>query len=114
MRHEGHRRYFTEADFIDIQIIVALRNKGLSLQSVRKIIKGLRRLVSRDSRYAELSNYLLVTNGKTARITTNLDVADACKSFPSMVIVIQLPGTANGRGGSQKVPAGSKAKSRKI
>ena len=42
-RHAGHRRYYTREDVIALWAVKQLRARGLSLQSVRKVLRQMRK-----------------------------------------------------------------------
>ena len=70
---EGHRRVYSFADFTELAVICELRNKGFSLQRVRKVVRFLQRELGK--RLAETvggsSNYHLLTDGRTLYLETS-------------------------------------------
>lgn len=110
VRHEGHRRFYTETDRTAVHLIVRLRAKQISIQAIRKVLRPamlrLDQIIGSDS--------FLVTDGRQAKVVDAVMLPEVCDRFSSKVAVIAVQGTSNGHGRSQKVPAGSKAKSRKI
>jgi len=70
---EGHRRVYSFADLTDLAVICELRNKGFSLQRVRKVVRFLQKEFGK--RLAETvggsSNYHLLTDGRTLYLETS-------------------------------------------
>lgn len=46
-RHEGHRRIYIADEVLEIAVLAELRRKGLSLQQIRRILRYMRRELSR-------------------------------------------------------------------
>lgn len=109
VRHEGHKRFYTAEDRAMVDIIVRLRDKGLSLKPIRKVLRAI------TVRLREVGpDHFLVTNGDHARIVDAILLPEVCAAFRSKVAVVPVHGTANGNGGSPKVPAGRKAKAGRV
>jgi DNA-binding transcriptional MerR regulator len=126
-RHDGHARFYTEAQTQEARLAVALKVKGMSLQLVRKVFRQLETLQAANKGFREIQKTgrrpghlildnpraYLITNGKRTSIVQDAPTAlGEAELLSSMVAVIQLPGTANGNGSSPKVPAGSKTKTK--
>jgi DNA-binding transcriptional MerR regulator len=64
--HQGHRRRYSLEELIEVSIIAELRNKGFSLQKIRKVLRFLHRELGR--RLADVlrpaSEYHLLTDGR--------------------------------------------------
>ncbi len=64
--HQGHRRRYRLEELIEVSIIAELRNKGFSLQKIRKVLRFLHRELGR--RLADVlkpsSEYHLLTDGR--------------------------------------------------
>lgn len=64
--HLGHRRRYRLEELIEVLVIAELRNKGLSLQKIRKVLRFLHRELGR--RLSDLlrptSDYHLLTDGR--------------------------------------------------
>lgn len=68
-RKQGHRRQYSFRQVLEILIAGELRHKGLSLQKVRRILRQLRRQLSRveDSRW-EHPSWFLLTDGQAVHL----------------------------------------------
>jgi DNA-binding transcriptional MerR regulator len=70
---EGHRRLYSMNHLTEVAVICELRRKGLSLQSVRKVMRFLDRELGKD--LAEIvssdSDYHLLTDGKRLYLETS-------------------------------------------
>jgi DNA-binding transcriptional MerR regulator len=70
---EGHRRLYSMEDLAEVAVICELRQRGFSLQRVRKVMRFLQREFSK--RLAETvsgaSEYHLLTDGKTLYLETS-------------------------------------------
>lgn len=64
--HQGHRRRYRLEELIEVSIIAELRNKGFSLQKIRKVLRFLHRELGR--RLVDVlrpaSEYHLLTDGR--------------------------------------------------
>lgn len=64
--HQGHRRRYRLEELIEITVIAELRNKGFSLQKIRKVLRFLHRELGR--RLVDVlkptSEYHLLTDGR--------------------------------------------------
>ncbi len=56
-RHEGHRRIYQKPDVIEIAVISQLREKGFSLQKIRRVIRTVQKEIHR---FTDLEAELLV------------------------------------------------------
>ena len=74
-RIEGHRRVYITEQVLEILTVAALRRKGLSLQSVRKVLRLLRReLVQHlSSLVAGESKVYLITDGNSVVVDDHPD-----------------------------------------
>jgi DNA-binding transcriptional MerR regulator len=70
---EGHRRLYSMNHLTEVAVICELRRKGLSLQSVRKVMRFLDRELGKD--LAEIvsgdSDYHLLTDGRRLYLETS-------------------------------------------
>jgi DNA-binding transcriptional MerR regulator len=82
-RQEGHRRIYSGFDIIYVMIVAELRRKGLSLQRIRRIIKGLRKTA------LPKDGFLLIGH-RAAIFQTKEQVIDAAKSSHGPVLLVSL------------------------
>src|SRR5262245_40326955 len=80
---QGHRRLYTVEDLTEIAVICQLRERGFSLQRVRKVIKFLQ--TEFDKRLAETvhkgSEYHLLTDGHNLYLETSVrQIVDILKN----------------------------------
>ena len=66
----GHRRY-TFPDVVAAKTIIALRQKGCSLQQIRKAVEHLRKRYPTDVRPEVLASLTLLTDGRTVYMLTD-------------------------------------------
>jgi DNA-binding transcriptional MerR regulator len=66
--HEHHRRLYTEADVRLISVVAEFKRKGLSLQSMRSVIRRLKRTRLPDKGY-------VLTDGTTVKFAQSADQA---------------------------------------
>jgi DNA-binding transcriptional MerR regulator len=74
-RHQGHKRYYSPEEVIEITIIAELRRKGFSLQKIRRVLRFLQREMGR--RLSETlqsdSKLHLLTDGKSIFLEDHQD-----------------------------------------
>jgi len=80
---QGHRRTYSFEDLTEVAVICELRNKGFSLQRMRKVVRFLQKEFSK--RLAETvsgsSSYHLLTDGRTLSATLRT-LTDGAQSRP--------------------------------
>jgi len=89
----GHRRLYSLDDLAEVAVIVELRNKGFSLQRVRKVMRFLQRELGK--RLVETvsgdSDYHLLTDGKTIYLEHSpQDIVDLLKNARQPMLAIGL------------------------
>lgn len=90
---EGHRRLYSMEDLAEVAVICELRQRGFSLQRVRKVMRFLQREFSK--RLAETvsgsSEYHLLTDGKTLYLETSArQIVDILKNSRQPMLSICL------------------------
>jgi DNA-binding transcriptional MerR regulator len=90
---EGHRRLYSMEDLAEVAVICELRQRGFSLQRVRKVMRFLQREFSK--RLAETvsgaSSYHLLTDGKTLYLETSArQIVDILKNARQPMLSICL------------------------
>jgi len=90
---EGHRRLYSMEDLAEVAVICQLRQKGFSLQRVRKVMRFLQREFSK--RLAEIVNdaseYHLLTDGKTLYLETSpRQIVDILKNAKQPMFAVCL------------------------
>ena len=93
---EGHRRLYSMEDLAEVAVICELRQRGFSLQRVRKVMRFLQREFSK--RLAETvsgsSEYHLLTDGKTLYLETSArQIVDSLKNARQPMLSICLSDT---------------------
>jgi len=93
---QGHRRIYSFADVTEVAVICELRNKGFSLQRMRKVVRFLQKEFSK--RLAETvsgsSSYHLLTDGRTLYLETSpQQIVDILKSSRQPMFAICLSDT---------------------
>jgi DNA-binding transcriptional MerR regulator len=93
---EGHRRLYSMEDLAEVAVICELRQRGFSLQRVRKVVRFLQREFSK--RLAETvsgsSEYHLLTDGKTLYLETSArQIVDILKNARQPMLSICLSDT---------------------
>lgn len=93
---QGHRRLYSMEDLADVAVICELRQRGFSLQRVRKVMRFLQREFSK--RLAETvsgsSEYHLLTDGKTLYLETSpRQIVDILKNARQPMLSICLSDT---------------------
>jgi DNA-binding transcriptional MerR regulator len=90
---QGHRRLYSMEDLAEVAVICELRQRGFSLQRVRKVMRFLQREFSK--RLAETvsgsSKYHLLTDGKTLYLETSArQIVDLLKNARQPMLSICL------------------------
>ena len=90
---EGHRRTYSFEDLTEVAVICELRNKGFSLQRMRKVVRFLQKEFSK--RLAETvggsSSYHLLTDGRTLYLeNSSQQIVDILKNQKTGEIVTQI------------------------
>src|SRR3954465_1141974 len=90
---EGHRRLYSMDDVAEVAVIVELRDKGFSLQRVRKVMRFLQRELGK--RLVETvsgeSDYHLLSDGKTIYLEHSAkDIVDLLKNARQPMLAIGL------------------------
>ena len=90
---KGHRRLYSMEDLAEVAVICELRQRGFSLQRVRKMMRFLQREFSK--RLAETvsgaSEYHLLTDGKTLYLETSArQIVDILKNARQPMLSICL------------------------
>ncbi|HEX4489328.1 MAG TPA: MerR family transcriptional regulator [Terriglobales bacterium] len=93
---QGHRRMYTMEDLTEIAVICQLRDRGFSLQRVRKVIKFLQ--VEFEKRLAETvrggSDYHLLTDGSNLYLETSArQIVDILKNSRQPMLAVCLSDT---------------------
>ena len=92
----GHRRLYSMSDLTEIAVICELRDRGFSLQKVRKVMRFLQREFGK--RLAEAvsgaSEYNLLTDGSTIYLETSAQqIVDILKNARQPLLAICLSDT---------------------
>ena len=93
---QGHRRLYSMEDLAEVALICELRQRGFSLQRVRKVIRFLQREFGK--RLAETvsgaSEYHLLTDGSTLYLETSTrQIVDILKNARQPMLAICLSDT---------------------
>src|SRR6266700_6419735 len=93
---QGHRRIYSFEDLTEVAVICELRNKGFSLQRMRKVVRFLQKEFSK--RLAETvsgsSSYHLLTDGRTLYLETSpQQIVDILKNSRQPMFAICLSDT---------------------
>jgi DNA-binding transcriptional MerR regulator len=93
---QGHRRIFSAEDLAEVAVICELRQRGFSLQRVRKVMRLLRREFGK--RLAETvssgSDYHLLTDGKALYLETSPQhIVDILKNSRQPMLAVCLSDT---------------------
>lgn len=93
---QGHRRVYSMEDLAEVAVICELRQRGFSLQRVRRVIKFLQREFSK--RLAETvtgaSDYHLLTDGSNLYLETSArQIVDILKNARQPMLAICLSDT---------------------
>ncbi len=92
-QHHGHRRRYRLEELLEVTVISELRDKGFSLQKIRKVLRFLQRELGR--RLADLlkasSDYHLLTDGKNIFLEDNhKKIIDLLKNSRQPIISVCL------------------------
>jgi len=93
---QGHRRTYSFEDLTEVAVICELRNKGFSLQRMRKVVRFLQKEFGK--RLAETvsgsSSYHLLTDGRTLYLETSpQQILDILKSSRQPMFALCLSDT---------------------
>jgi DNA-binding transcriptional MerR regulator len=93
---QGHRRIYSFEDLTEVAVICELRQKGFSLQRMRKVVRFLQKEFSK--RLAETvsgsSSYHLLTDGRTLYLETSpQQIVDILKNSRQPMFAICLSDT---------------------
>ena len=93
---DGHRRVYSMEDLAEVAVICELRDRGFSLQRVRKVVRFLQREFSK--RLADTvsgsSDYHLLTDGRTLYLETSPEqIVDLLKNARQPMMAICLSDT---------------------
>jgi DNA-binding transcriptional MerR regulator len=93
---EGHRRLYAMEDLVEVAVICELRQRGFSLQRVRKVMRFLQREFGK--RLAETvsgaSEYHLLTDGTSLYLETSArEIVDILKNARQPMLAICLSDT---------------------
>jgi DNA-binding transcriptional MerR regulator len=93
---QGHRRLYSMEDLAEVAVICELRQRGFSLQRVRKVVRFLQRECSK--RLAETvsgaSDYHLLTDGRTLYLETSArQIVDILKNSRQPMLAICISDT---------------------
>jgi DNA-binding transcriptional MerR regulator len=93
---QGHRRLYSMEDLAEVAVICELRQRGFSLQRVRKVMRFLQREFGK--RLAETvsgtSEYHLLTDGKTLYLETSpRQIVDILKNARQPMLAVCLSDT---------------------
>jgi len=94
--HQGHRRFYSMEDLVEVAVICELRRRGFSLQRVRTVIRFLQREFGK--RLAETvsgaSDYHLLTDGSSLYLETSpRQIVDILKNARQPMLAICLSDT---------------------
>ena len=92
-QHQGHRRRYRLEELIEVTVIAELRQKGFSLQKIRRVLRFLQRELGR--RLADVlrstSDYHLLTDGKNIFMEDNQKkIIDLLKNSRQPIIAVCL------------------------
>jgi len=93
---QGHRRLYSLADLSEVAVICELRDRGFSLQRVRKVVRFLQQELGK--RLAELvgesADYHLLTDGNTLYLETSpQQIVDILKNARQPMLAVCLTDT---------------------
>jgi DNA-binding transcriptional MerR regulator len=96
-QRKGHRRLYSMEDLTEISVICELRDRGFSLQRVRKVVRFLQKEFGK--RLAEAvsgkSEYHLLTDGRSLYLETSPEqIVDILKNARQPLLSICLSDTA--------------------
>lgn len=92
-QHQGHRRRYRLEELVEVSVIAELRQKGFSLQKIRKVLRFLQRELGR--RLADIlkasSDYHLLTDGKNIFLEDNQrKIVELLKNSRQPIIAVCL------------------------
>jgi len=90
---EGHRRVYSLEDLAEIAVICELRDRGFSLQRVRKVVRFLQKEFGKRlaDTVSGTSDYHLLTDGKTLYLETSAQqILDILKNARQPMLAICL------------------------
>jgi DNA-binding transcriptional MerR regulator len=93
---EGHRRVYSLDDLAEIAVICELRDRGFSLQRVRKVVRFLQKEIGKRlaDTVSGTSDYHLLTDGKTLYLETSAQqILDILKNARQPMLAICLSDT---------------------
>jgi len=93
---QGHRRMYSMEDLAEVAVICELRERGFSLQRVRKVVRFLQREFSKRlaATVGGSSDYHLLTDGKTLYLETSpQQIVDILKNSRQPLLSICLSDT---------------------
>ena len=118
---KGHRRIYSLEDVTEISVICQLRQRGFSLQRVRKVIRFLQREFAKRlvETVGSAAEYHLLTDGQSLYLRTSpREIVDILKNSRQPMFAICLSDTVRQvraviRGGKKKAQAESFSPHRK-
>jgi len=118
---KGHRRIYSLEDVTEISVICQLRERGFSLQRVRKVMRFLQREFAKRlvETVGSTAEYHLLTDGQTLYLRTSpREIVDILKNSRQPMFAICLSDTVRQvraviRGGKKKAQAASFSPRRK-
>lgn len=93
---QAHRRIYSMEDLAEVAVICELRERGFSLQRVRKVIRFLQREFSKRlaATVGGSSDYHLLTDGKTLYLETSpQQIVDILKNSRQPMLAVCLSDT---------------------
>ena len=93
---EGHRRLYSLEDLTEVSVICQLRERGFSLQRVRKVIRFLQRELGKRlvETVSGSSDYTLLTDGQSLYLETSArQIVDVLKNSRQPLLAICLSDT---------------------
>ncbi len=90
---QGHRRLFSGEDLAEVAVICELRQRGFSLQRVRKVMRFLQQELGKrlSETVGGASDYHLLTDGKTLYLETSArQIVDILKNSRQPMLTICL------------------------
>ena len=104
---QGRNRLYSLADLTEISVICELRQRGFSLQRVRKVMRLLQREFGRRLAQTVTSgDYHLLTDGRAIYVQTSAEqVIDVLRNARQPLLAIALSDTVRRVTGVQRAPA---------
>lgn len=111
-RHQGHRRLYQPEEVIEITVIAELRQKGFSLQKIRRVLRFLQREMGK--RLSEVlqagSDLHLVTDGKSIYLEDKQErIIDILKNAKQPMFVVCVSDQVRRLDKSQRKPMKAEA-----